>query len=345
MRRPLYLHIGHGKAGSSTIQVALGREIERLRAAGFLVADRAMQFAESGPLDGCPVNYVAARCAEREAGLRTVTERFHAVAQTLQGRDGRLVVSAESFAVPGAEYLAQALRHAFEIHVVYYVRRQEDWIPSAWNQWGSREGLSLAAYLDRALATPQPNYERVLERWEPVADTVRVRPLHAGGLDGGRVDADFFAAIGAGFAPAAGPRQNEGLDLGLLEVFASSPFLFSHGDDEPDVGATSALREWLAQRLPASLRSDRPLLDGAQRQRVRAAFREANLRLQQRWFPDVEFDAVFGPAEDEAAIAERAEAQRREGAELDRLRRVVGLQLELIHELRERIAVLESRSD
>lgn len=342
MRRPLHLHIGHGKAGTSTVQVALGREIERLRGAGFLVADAAMDFREEGAIEAGSAFYVADRCAEREAGLRTVTERFHAVGQQLAGREAQLVVSAESFTAHGAEVLARALRHAFEIHVVYYVRRQDDWIPSAWNQWGVRRGLSLDAYLEWALAESRPDYEGVIARWEAVADTVRVRPLHESAFAGGRVEADFFAAIGAGFEPAAVPRQNAALDLALLETFARSQFLFDRPNGKACASPPSDFARWLVARLPDGFGRERAGLDGKQRERVREHFLAVNRRLHRRWFADLDFDAVFGPTADEAALAERATAQRQGTAQVDRLHRVLGLQLQLIHELWQR---LEERND
>ena len=57
MRHPLYLHIGHGKVGSSSIQQALARDLDALRSADFLVADRKLEFCEAGPMDGSANRY------------------------------------------------------------------------------------------------------------------------------------------------------------------------------------------------------------------------------------------------------------------------------------------------
>ena len=59
MKPPLYLHIGHGKVASSTIQAALRQQAGPLRQDGFLIADGNLDFPEDGPVDGVPVDYLA----------------------------------------------------------------------------------------------------------------------------------------------------------------------------------------------------------------------------------------------------------------------------------------------
>ena len=195
MRRRLYLHIGHPKCASTTIQSALARNVAALREHGFLVADGGLDFPESGPLGSSPTHEVAALIERGEPGLLEAVQRVDRASQRSGERFGRLVLSAESLTIPGAELFAKALRHVFEIHVLYYVRRQDDYLVSAWNQWGCKEGVGLAPYVERELAVPQPNFPRVLERWRPHADSLRVRPLHPAALTGGHVVTDLFDAI------------------------------------------------------------------------------------------------------------------------------------------------------
>jgi hypothetical protein len=73
MRIPLYLHIGHPKVASSSIQVALAQNLDALRAEGYLVADADLQFPETGPLNGFPITLVVELC-EPNCGPRTVLD-------------------------------------------------------------------------------------------------------------------------------------------------------------------------------------------------------------------------------------------------------------------------------
>jgi hypothetical protein len=202
MRQRLSLHIGHPKVASTAIENALVQHVDALRAQGYLVADSNFEFPEEGPLDGAPVQYVADMCARQEVGLKEAVLTFHELGSRLGDRFDKAIVSSESMTKPEAEFLARALRHEFEIHVIYYIRRQDDWLVSAWNQWGCQDGETLVEFCEHLVENSYPNFKNVLSRWQPVADTVHVKPLHAS------------------------------MALALLEVFASSDFLFESIHDK-----------------------------------------------------------------------------------------------------------------
>ncbi|HEB53006.1 MAG TPA: hypothetical protein ENI87_07125 [bacterium] len=336
MRHPLYLHIGHPKTASSTIQAAIAQNVDALRAEGFLVANAQMQFDEQGPQRGMPVQYVADMIERREAGLAAALQRFHELGERLGGAFDKVLVSAESLCIPDAEVLAQALRHAFEIHVIYYLRRQDEWLVSAWGQWGCQEGVALSDYVERQLAIPQPNFAKVIGRWRGCADNLRVRPLHPSALVHGDVTADFFAAIGARHRPKPPARNNESLDLALQETFASSPFLFESYRDK-------TLPGWLRTVTPAGFPLEKGTLGEALLARIRDTFAQQNRELHREFFPQVDYDTVFGPHADAHEREQIYRQQTSDAATIARLRRVVGLQLHLLHDLQRRIERLERR--
>ena len=334
MRRPLYLHIGHPKAASSTIQTALSQHIDALRAQGYLVADRDFAFPEHGPLHGAPVQYVADMCERHESGLQDAVAKMHALGSRLGDRFDKVIISSESLCIPEAEYLARALKHEFEIHVIYYIRRQDDWLISAWNQWGCQEGEDLVTFCERMLAAPHPNFQKVLGRWQPTADTVRVKPLHESALVGGAVLSDFFAAIGANIELDERRPANQSMDLALLEVFASSKFLFESIHDK-------RIAYWLQQNGPSNYPIEKPALAADLLARIRARFADQNHQLHQQHFADTDYDEVFGPPKTEQANLERQAQQSTPEATMDRMRRVIGMQFDLLQNMHERLKKLE----
>ena len=334
MRKPLYLHAGHPKCASTAIQNALADNIDTLRAQGFLVADANFEFAEEGPLNGCPVQYVADMCGRKEAGLKAAVARFHDLGSRLGDRFDKVIVSSESLCIPEAEYLARALQHEFEIHVVYYIRRQDDWVVSSWSQWGCREGEALAENCDRLLGISYPQFGKVVKRWQAVADTMHVKPLHATAFGAGGVLADFFAAIGAKVEISEDRMANPSLDLALLEVFASSKFLFDSVHDQ-------RIQHWLRQALPADYPIEKPVLGAELVARIRAHFEDENRALHREFFADLDYDELFGPRLDEQQRSERHAAQSTQQAEMDRMRRVIGLQFDLMQKMHERLRKLE----
>lgn len=334
MRKPLYLHIGHPKAASTAIQAALGQNIDVLRAQGFLVADSNFDFLAEGRLDGAPVHYVADMCERKEEGLKEAVLKFHELGSRLGERFDKVIVSSESLCIPEAEYLARALRHEFEIHVVYYVRRQDEWLISAWNQWGCQGGETLGQFCESLVDMPFPNFFKVASRWQSTADTMHVKPLHASALVGGDVLTDFFAAIGANVEVKDRSPANASMDLALLEVFASSEFLFESVHDKRIV-------DWLRAALPADYPVEKPALGADLLARIRDRFDVSNRELHQMFFADTDYEVVFGPRKDEQSRLEQNAQQSTPEAEMNRMRRVIGLQFDLLQSMHERLKKLE----
>lgn len=325
-QRRISIHIGHSKCASTTLQAALLANIDALRARGALVADENMCFPTEGAIARPPTFYVARMLERGEEGLREAVEHLHRQSEALPERYTHLILSAESFANPQGEYLARALVHGYHVEVVYYVRRPQDFLVSAWAQWGCLAGKSLRAYVDREFELGRPAYWKIASGWESFAHAIHVRPLHESALRNGDVVADFFAALGYPELEVAAPgARNPMLDWGVLEVFADSPFLF---EDIHDTG----LGEWLKQH--GAVASDRPRLPRDVVEEVRDRYDDDNRRLHERYFPDVDFDAVMATRVDDCAPAQ-SEAEE-VAAQLARLRRVVGLQMAILRRMSER---------
>lgn len=323
VERRISIHIGHQKCASTTLQAALAANVEALRARGAVVADEQLRFPLEGPLGGPPTFYVDGMCDREEDGLREAVQRLHDEMRGLPEEVGHLIVSAESLTRPRAEYLAKALAHAYRVEVVYYVRRPQDFLVSAWAQWGCLEGLGLRAFVEREFGLGRPDYLAVAERWSAYAASCHVRPLHPRALRSGDVVADFFAALGyADMEVKAPPPQNVLLDWGLLEVFAACPFLFEDMHD-------TALGDWL--KGVVEQQAERPLLPRDLVDEIAARYDAPNRRLQERFFPDADFEAVMATRRDDCA-PERTAAEEQQ-AEAARLRRAVGVQLELMRKL------------
>ena len=178
------------------------------------------------------------------------------------------------------------------------------------------------------------NFQSVLNRWQPVADTVHVKPLHASALVGGGVLTDFFAAIGANIEIEERRPANASMDLALLEVFASSEFLFESIHDKRNA-------HWLRAMQPADYPIEKPLLSADLLARIREHFAEENRALHEQFFADTNYDSVFGPPKNEQGNHELSMQQSTPKAEMDRMRRVIGLQFDLLQKMHERLKKLE----
>lgn len=293
MRPRLFLHIGHSKVGSSTVQAFLARNIDKVREQGFLVANEDGTFPATGPCNANPLDILQSARDNGTAAQQIFQERFRALHTEMQAADcpfDKLIISAENLCNPRFEPLFEPVRKLFEIHILYYIRRQDEWVASAWKQWGVKGGMTLLQFCQRSLTgpVPYPSYMAVINRWEPLADHMHVRPLHASVLHKSNIIGDFAHAIGLDTSDClAVHRANKTVDASILEVLSHSPFLFEHADDDRTF---TFLRDFLPQGVPAM----RTTIDWDIRSRIIRLFRNENQELIRRFFPEGKYSEIFG---------------------------------------------------
>jgi hypothetical protein len=195
MAQTVYLHIGHGRCGSTSIQNFAGRERTELAARGLVYpSDTEMGF---------PVcvggNAQAIYKARRQPGtLELVKDYLDGQPQT------NFLLSSEWLLYP-EELLVGELADALNtenrtVKVIAYVREQREWLMSRYAQAvkSKRWTLSLDEYMREAFETPGLDYTYLFRR---VADAVgrermTVRLFDRSHLIGGDVRSDIFAQLG-----------------------------------------------------------------------------------------------------------------------------------------------------
>jgi hypothetical protein len=93
--------------------------------------------------------------------------------------DHLAILSAENLANPGMAELFAGLDQQFELCLVFYLRPQLQWIPSAWKQWGLKQGVSLGDFVSKCIETHRPGFRLGIETWERT-----LRGARGGGPDG-----------------------------------------------------------------------------------------------------------------------------------------------------------------
>ncbi|MFM9861215.1 hypothetical protein RUR49_22385 [Pseudoxanthobacter sp. M-2] len=194
----LLLHIGRGKAGSSTIQNTIDLNHEALLAQGIAVPSRAsehrghavdvsfgMQQAE-GHEDALP-------------GLRALLD---------DAANRHVFVSSEYLFTatrPEIDRLRQAIG-PHDVRIVAYLRAYPDWLRSLYAQGikRGRRASDFDAFFETA-AKRAPS-RAPLSRWAEAFGWERLRVRHLAGLDGGGLVADLESVLGCPLA--AGPDQN-----------------------------------------------------------------------------------------------------------------------------------------
>jgi hypothetical protein len=329
----LVLHPGHGKCGSSTIQFALYSNIDQLERQGAFVPNRRFEFPVDGPAYrerlGNPVRYFDS--LSDAAGLAGFETRLVESLAAIRGAGGRtVIISAENLGnQPGItarrpvhEILA---RHFADIHVVFYVRRQDEWMVSSWQQWGHKLGWSLERHIEKGIEDHRPDFLKAALLFEEVygAGTVEVVPLVRQTLVEGDLLADFSERAGVARLELPEEQQFRNASFGsaLCDVLSRIHGIYD-GTREHTV---RELLSGLTASRELVFSSDKRLLSPALRRTVLEHFRIDNERLRERFFPEVPFDVVFGLPEPEED-PELAELR----AQIEGLRDVVAIQMDVI---------------
>lgn len=305
-RPQVILHIGGAKCGSSAIQAYLARNAAVLAARGVGVPGTQLDFRS--PVTGEQIWFFEDAVATGDlAGMggRMVRLLDEAAARGLP----RLVVSAENLCNHAA--LAAALAGSLagaDVRIIFYVRRQDDFLISSWQQWNLKRYATVESFLtDRAGLDAR--WLTVILPWaDAFGDAcITVRPFVRARLANGDVIDDFFRVTGIpqdGTTPLecnANPSFDEA--LARLAHRVRDVFDGPHDNRFYDVMAR-LLGEAALKKGSAS-----SLLDLETRRAILSLYDEENAALKARFMPELGEGPLFAPPGDEDVIL-RAEAER-----------------------------------
>lgn len=264
----LWLHIGHGKTGTSALQAAL------MRGQGWCspetgrspLGDHNRLF----PVDQTTFDAEAlariARAAEEVAGAEVA------------------VLSSESLCFAGMDKVAQIAR-AFaghEIRILYYIRRQEDLVESGFRQHQRgrlRVARKVVKTVEDYLATHHDSFDFLLRLapWERLfgekSITVRLYDRETCAAD---ICADFAAVTGLDVHDS-GARANPSLDVPLTRAL----MLFK--EMEPDPARQMDFRRGLEAIVAGTGPHPARFVGDDMRARIRAMFADSNARVAARY--------------------------------------------------------------
>ena len=327
----LVLHPGHGKCGSSSIQSFLYSNQDELERLGAWVSGENLVFRfEANPSfkEIPPLAYF-----ERFSGPKADMQSFRArldeiLEKATQNNCKLLIMSAENLSA--AERFSEIHRtlasYFNERTIIYYIRKQDDYLISAWQQWGHKEGLDLQAYIENSLAN---HYPRLLNKARQLReiygeDNISVVPLHKKALKEGDLITDFCHRAQLDFLGDTRVRSNRGLNLYLCDILSRISNVYkSRGDN--------SIRHLLERYVDADdllFFSDKQILSRGQRDLILEHYEDDNRALSQEFFADLSYEEFVS---NETYATE--ESRQRPEHELEMLKDVIAIQMEIIVKL------------
>jgi hypothetical protein len=284
------IHAGFAKCGSASIRTALFYNFRKLQKHNVLVFDKNLRIARTASdLIGTPIWSLE----QARKGSENLTRRLTAEIVALRKRKGDhlAILSAENLANPGMAELFSGLDGEFDVSVIFYLRPQLQWIPSAWKQWGLKTGLPLADFVSQCIETHSPAFRRDIETWK---DTLRAAKIHVRFLipellaDGNPAQ-DFFNLLGLSEKEYAleSEVRNPSLDVSVLHVLSKNAHLFA---DVHDNSLTLPLTRALSKKFRST---NIQMLSAEQEARIEECFRDENRWLLNAYCSDPDVDRIY----------------------------------------------------
>lgn len=320
----LIIHIGAAKCGSTSIQDYLARNVAPLRSNGVLVPDEGLGLA--GQVSGNQVWFFQ-NLMVGGADRSIVGRQLLALRETMSSEKSHtLVLSAENLMNEAtfAQACAPALDLFDDVRVIAYVRRQDDYLLSAWRQWWLKEYNSLEDYLLDVVGLDGA-WARLIAPWEQVfgPERMHLQRFDRKYLLNHDVVDDFLATAEIprdGCAPTieiANPTFSDGvvkLAHDVREVFSSIH------DDRFFAIAWDILQEHSLKTQPGS-----SLLTLADRLRIMSAYETGNAKIKDRYFPALAPGEPLFSAPTEKDVATLTPAEESQLRETLMLRLIAGL--------------------
>ena len=281
MTTQIVLHIGAAKTGSSAVQSFLRRNAQNFAQHGFIVPDR---FLGLGPdITGEHVWAFQDRInSDDKIGL---VARLNQAAE-MAGEDKTLLLSGENLSNLGNhQYIAEALKGR-PARIVLYIRRQDELLTSAWQQWHCKIESDFNAWLLRGLKI-YGQWDRLTKDWENVVGpgNLSVRIFERDAMVDNELLKDFVTTIGLGDA-----RDAFDYDLGVVNpsfpdfitpLVAGNKRIF---DDANDNRFFNFLLKIDSEMFSGAKKVS--LISRATRESICAFYQEINNRVRARFFPD-----------------------------------------------------------
>lgn len=293
----LYVHIGGAKCGSSSIQYFLESNKAELRKQGFIVPS--VHMTTQGECNGAQLEYFQ-RCFETRAD--SFTESKAGLKENLTGlrdeyiveNDGNLpkiIVSAENLSCwHRYNELFDDLEDDFEIKIIMYIRRQDEYLISYWQQWSLKVEEDFWAWMLKSLGEIG-DWSHTLEPWIEMfgSENIIVRRFARKYFVDGDLIKDFSMVVGVDSANMTTKfTRNASFNDGVVAIASSVKDVF---DGAHDNRFYQMIGEWGGEEVLKKHMSQ--LMSYEQKVALLKYYKKSNEKINRQFFDDGE--SLFDP--------------------------------------------------
>jgi hypothetical protein len=261
---------------------------------GYLVPDEKL---ELGPnVSGNHVWFLQSFKDDLARGEDVVRDRLLVLRDKVTGERGGIILSAENMSDGfGHERLFASLQNELDIRIIIYVRRQDDFLLSSWQQWHVKRAQDFWTWILRAIAVQKRgDWLHALQPWIHTfgVESITVRRFGRQYFLRNDLVTDFCAAAGLDTSrlDLEIERENAGVgDAAMAFAFALQDLFESPHDN----AFYQMIRRWGGEAAQKSV--DSSLLSLSQRNAVLCHYADSNRSIKALFFageniPDTLFD-------------------------------------------------------
>jgi len=303
----LVLHIGGAKCGSSAVQQYLAFNSRALGKDGVLIPAPSLE--AKYPVHGQQIWFFE-ELSNREGAGDLLSSRFSELHREMVSNNWHtVIVSAENISLhPNLADIVRTSTTNFDVKIILYVRRQDDFLISAWQQWGLKFSASLEEYAATSVDA-LADWAAMIAPWEHAfgSENIIVRPFRRDLLHEGDVVADFFDVLGlsreglVSLKSVSNPSYSE--HLGDIAFRINSVFSSMHDSD------FFFCMERLIGNETHKKNSASHLMNLEERLDFLRKYEEGNRQIKEKYLPNMGDHPLFDPPSHES-VAQLSEIEK-----------------------------------
>jgi len=332
----LILHPGHFKCGSTTIQDFLSINLHALEEKGIGIVNQDIEIGE--PKDKSwskPYEYFEKMIFENKT-LGDFQKKLVKLKQVAnESKYHTIILSEERLSdrrtLDGTIQVHEAIADIFNhIKVIYYIRRQDDFMLSAWQQWGHKEGKILEEYSKELQENGVANFLLNIQKLQGFygKDNIVVSLLNGETLIKGDLVTDFLSRIGikdTGENFQRVDNSNKGINILYCDILRRIPGWYLDVTDN----SVRYMLETFCQKSQNILFEKKKSIDFYRIcNDIMDYYLAENKELHKRYYKELDFEALFGKTKNIQVLIERKKKE-----EMEELKDLLAIQTDLIFTL------------
>lgn len=295
----LILHPGHPKCGSSSIQKFLHDKRVAFEEEGYAVPDRFFHFRFEKDCDfsvaQSTVEYL--KEIQNQGNFQALENRIRkSIRQAQNSNIHTFILSAEILSGVHYRPFHKIFSKYFDvIKVLYYIRRQDDFLLSAWQQWGHKKGIGFTEYCRQHLKKGRHVYSGTIQLLESCygKEVLEVAPFSRQAFHNEDLISDFLFKSSLDTIGSAEPipvLENARLNPLVCDYLAQFSEIYDSAHD--NLPKISLEKHKLSESWLFDPRKD--YLTEGQRRSILNHYEAENRKLHSMYFPTLSYNLLFG---------------------------------------------------